>query len=202
MRRQKFFNHREQLGVLGDLDESLEASGIIDCDLADHLAVERDAGLDEPGDELRVAQALGARSGVDAGDPELTEVTLLELAMLSGKAHCAIDSLRSSTEEFGARSVETLGKFQAAATTLAGSRCICNSHCILPPSVLKHTLHRLGDALIGHRDTAQITLARPGFIAVEVSLAALRAHDFTRGRRFHALDGALLCFHLRHFMIP
>ena len=193
---------RGRSGVLGDLNERLEAGGILNGDLADHLAVERHAGLDETGHELRVADALGAGSRVDAGDPELTEVALLELAVLGRKAHRAVDGLGSRTEKFGTRSIKALRQFKAAAAAFAGSGCISNTHCILPPSVLKHTLHRFGDALIGHRDTAQITLARPGFVAVEVSLAALRAHNLTRGRRFHALGGALFGFHLRHFAVP
>ena len=59
------------LGVLRDLDDRLEARGILNRDLAEHLAVEHDAGLGETRDELRVADTLGAGGGVDAGDPKL-----------------------------------------------------------------------------------------------------------------------------------
>ena len=93
------FLETPQSGVLGDLDERLEALGIVDRDLAQHLAVQRDARLGETGDELGVADPLGARRRVDAGDPELAEVALLELAVDRRKAHGAIDGLRRGPEE-------------------------------------------------------------------------------------------------------
>ena len=65
------FGQNALSGVLRDLDERLEALGIVNRDLAKALAVKRHAGLDETRDELRVADSLGAGSRIDAGNPEL-----------------------------------------------------------------------------------------------------------------------------------
>src|SRR5574344_376988 len=118
-------------GLLRDFDEVLEAGGIVDRDLAEHLAVEGHARLDEAGDELRVADAFGAGRRVDTGDPELTEVALLQLAVLGRKAHRAIDGLRRDAEQLGTGSVEAFCQLKAAAAAFAGSGSMGNTHCLL-----------------------------------------------------------------------
>ena len=124
---------RRPLGLLRDFDDLLEARRILDRDLAEHLAVQRHARLDEAGDELAVAQALGAGRRVDAGDPEVAEITLLQLAVDGRQALGAIDGLRRGAEEFRTGAPETLGKGQAAAAAFAGSRCIRGSQFLCPP---------------------------------------------------------------------
>ncbi len=56
----------------------------MDSEFAQYLAVESDLLHFESLDELRVANTLGAQSGVDAHDPEAAEVTLLQLAVAVG----------------------------------------------------------------------------------------------------------------------
>ena len=113
------------LRLLGEIDERLEAGGIVDGDLGKHLAVQDHASVDEPSDELGVADALRAGRRIDAGDPELTEVALLELAVDRRQATRAIDSLGGLTEVLAARTAEALGELKAAAAAFTGSRCVC-----------------------------------------------------------------------------
>src|SRR5579875_2821330 len=62
--------------LAGALRETSEGVGVADGDVGEHLAVELDAGEREAVHELRVAHAVLARGGVDAGDPQAAEVAL------------------------------------------------------------------------------------------------------------------------------
>ena len=112
------------LGLGCERDESLEAGRVVDRDFGKHLAVQHHACVDEASHELGVADALCTGGGADASNPELTEVTLLQLAVDRRKAAGAIDGLSRLTEILAARTAETLGEFQAAATAFAGSGCV------------------------------------------------------------------------------
>ena len=106
-----FFCQTTVLGFLRELDESLETSGIVDCDLGEHLAVQHHAGIDETSHKLGIADTLCAGCGADASDPKLTEVALLQLAVDRRKATGTINGLSSLTEIFAARTAKTLGEF-------------------------------------------------------------------------------------------
>src|SRR5271154_2367036 len=62
--------------LAGDLGETSERVGVAHGDVGEHLAIELDAGQGQAVHELRVAHAVDARSGVDAGDPQPAEVAL------------------------------------------------------------------------------------------------------------------------------
>src|SRR5690606_33864223 len=53
-----------------------EGFGVADGEVGDHLAVELDAGGAPARDEAAVAEAVDARGGLDAHDPEAPEVAL------------------------------------------------------------------------------------------------------------------------------
>src|SRR3954465_4209550 len=63
-------------GLSGALGKSAEGLGIAHGDVGQHLAVQLDTRQLQAVDERRVRHPLGARGGVDAGDPEPAEVTL------------------------------------------------------------------------------------------------------------------------------
>ena len=65
--------------LLGGLDQSVEAGGIVDSHFRQHLAVQLDASLLQAVHEAGVVHALSANSVVDAGDPQVAELTLLLL---------------------------------------------------------------------------------------------------------------------------
>lgn len=106
------------LGILREVDERLETHRILNRDFAEHLTVERHTSLDEAGNELAVAQTFSTGCRIDAGNPKVTEVTLLQLAMSSRQTLGAVDRLGSGAEKFGTSTAETLGEFQTVATTL------------------------------------------------------------------------------------
>src|SRR5699024_2860257 len=61
---------------LGDLDQVREGGRVVDGELGEHATVDLDTGGLEALDETVVGHAVGAGAGVDALDPEATEVTL------------------------------------------------------------------------------------------------------------------------------
>src|SRR3954447_5920258 len=65
-------------GALGKASERL---GVADGDVREDLAVHLDLGEAQAVHELAVGEALTARGGVDAGDPEAAEVALAVAAV-------------------------------------------------------------------------------------------------------------------------
>ena len=62
------------LGLLGDRAES---GHVVHGEIRQHLAVDFDAGLHQAVDDAAVAQAVDARRGIDARDPQGAELALL-----------------------------------------------------------------------------------------------------------------------------
>src|SRR5205823_13461329 len=79
-----------RFGALCDRTERLR---IADGELREHLAVEVDLRLAQPGNELVVRQPVLARGRVDADDPEPPEVPLLVLAVAVGVDERVLDLL-------------------------------------------------------------------------------------------------------------
>ena len=69
---------RRQRG-LGLFDDRLECSRFADCEIGQHLAVDRHAGLGQPGDKPAVVQAERAHRRVQALDPQARNVRLRRL---------------------------------------------------------------------------------------------------------------------------
>src|SRR5678816_1467166 len=67
-----------------------ERFGVVHREVGQHLPVHLDAGLLEPRHEAAVAQAVQARRGIDAGDPEGAEVALLLAPVAVRIAHPAL----------------------------------------------------------------------------------------------------------------
>src|SRR3954449_8432411 len=68
-------------GLPGCLGESAEGLGVAHGHVGQNLAVQLDSGQLEPVHELRVAHAVELGGGVDAGDPQATEVALAVAAV-------------------------------------------------------------------------------------------------------------------------
>src|SRR3954469_10203689 len=71
-------------GLPGCLGESAERLGVAHGDVSQHLAVQLDTGQLETVHELRVAHAVELGGGIDAGDPQATEVALAVAAVTVG----------------------------------------------------------------------------------------------------------------------
>src|SRR3954453_11696770 len=67
---------RWPLPGLGDLSDAGKRSRIADRDVGQDLAIESDACLLEPGDQLAVGQAIRSGSGVQADDPQRAHLAL------------------------------------------------------------------------------------------------------------------------------
>src|SRR5690606_25923056 len=103
---------------------------VVHGDVRQHLAVQGDAGLQQAVDEAAVAQAVGAGSRVDAGDPQRTEVALLLLAADVGVLLRLDDRLLGDAEDLAAGVVVTLGLAQDLLVTAARLHATLDScHC-------------------------------------------------------------------------
>src|SRR5690606_39049224 len=92
---------------------------VVHGDVRQHLAVQGDAGLGQAVHEAAVAQAVHARGGVDAGDPQRTEVALLLLAADVGVLQGLGDGLLGNAEDLAARVVVTRGLLEDLLVTAA-----------------------------------------------------------------------------------
>jgi len=70
--------------LLGHRGQLLEGFRIADGQLGQELAIDIHVGFLEPADEHAVGKTMLARRGIDAGDPQLTEIALLPPAVLVG----------------------------------------------------------------------------------------------------------------------
>src|SRR5690606_6967255 len=70
-------------------DQGLEGLGLVDGEIGEHLAVHLDASLAEAVDKSTIGQAVLAGRGIDALDPERTEITLpgTTVTIEIGRAH-------------------------------------------------------------------------------------------------------------------
>ena len=75
-----YLRYNSRLRLLGDVAQGGERHGIVDRHLGEHLAVDLDAGDLQTMHEAGVIHAVGLAGGGDAGDPQLTEVPLLQAA--------------------------------------------------------------------------------------------------------------------------
>ena len=99
-----------ELGTLDLVDEGGEAFLVEDGHVGKDLAVETDAGLLEAVHEHGVGHAVGASAGIDTGDPQTAERTLLVTAVTIGILTGAHDSLLGNTVDVIAAEAEALGK--------------------------------------------------------------------------------------------
>src|SRR6478672_8151695 len=95
--------------------------GVVHGDVRQHLAVQGDAGLHQAVHEAAVADAVDARGGVDARDPQRTELALALLAADVGVLQGLRHRLLGDAEDLAAGVVVALGLLQdflVAATRL------------------------------------------------------------------------------------
>src|ERR1700716_4552753 len=83
-------NLRRQRG-LGLFSDRLERRRLVDGEIRQHLAVDRDARLGEAVDKDAVGHAERTHGGVEALDPQCAEGTLLALAIAEGVLRGLLD---------------------------------------------------------------------------------------------------------------
>lgn len=99
-----------ELGTLDLVDEGGKAFLVEDGHVGKDLAVETDAGLLEAVHEHGVGHAVGTGAGIDTGDPQTAERTLLIAAVTVSILTGAHNSLLGNAVDVVAAEAETLGK--------------------------------------------------------------------------------------------
>src|SRR5262249_48094689 len=99
-------------GALRAGDERLERVGVAHGDVGQHFAVDGRAGGLQSRHQLRVRNAVQARGGVDAGNPQLAEVTLAILAAGEREVQAALDLLLGDAVTARLHPVVALGELQ------------------------------------------------------------------------------------------
>src|SRR6266568_2292960 len=94
------------------VDQRGERAGVANGDVGQHLAVDRRAGGLESGHQLRIRDAVQARRGVDAGDPEPAEITLAILASGEGRVERLVHRLLGDAVTARLHPVVALGELQ------------------------------------------------------------------------------------------
>jgi len=103
-------NRLLQLG-LGGIDNSRKAGRVIYREISHDLTIERDFGLFETVNKPAVGETIIPRCGIDSGDPESTEIPLLDAPVTISVIERTVDCFRSRTEQFTSCATVTLGEF-------------------------------------------------------------------------------------------
>jgi hypothetical protein len=135
----------------------LERLGLAHGEVGEDLAVDLDAGLAQAVHEARVAgvaQALLARGGVDAADPQAPEVVLLVAAVAVLVVGGVEQRLLGDADALAAQAPEALGALQDLLVSGAADRPGLGSRHGWPPSVVRQQAldalgFRLGEDEVG-----------------------------------------------------
>ena len=93
---------RDTLCHVGCLHHYLEGIRVHNSQVGQHLAVHLDPSLVQPADQLAVGRAVLASGGVDAGDPEGSEVALLLSTVAIGVLAGAGDGVGRGADQLAA----------------------------------------------------------------------------------------------------
>src|SRR5689334_2909539 len=97
------------IGVPRQLREPAKGVGVVDREIGQHLSIDVDAGCAEAGHEPAVAHPLAASRGVDPGDPQGAELTLLFAPVPVGVPHGTLRGLLGGLVELAPATPSTLG---------------------------------------------------------------------------------------------
>ncbi len=113
--------------VLGFGDQAGKGDLVADGEVGQDLAVELDVGGVQTLDEAAVADAVGARGGVQTNDPDGAEVALLLAAGTEGVEPGVMDGFFRVAEELGFVTEVTFGVTEDLLPAFAGSGGICGT---------------------------------------------------------------------------
>src|SRR6185312_1559579 len=202
-------NSSSQLGL--DLLHDVGKSGLVmHRDVSQHFAVDFDRGLLQAVGELAVGQAAFTRSGVDTGDPELTEHPLAGTAIPVGILPGLHHRFFGDAEDIAAAAAETLGKGQnffvagSGRDTTFDARHVCTpcSSCELNASAWQHLCHVTHVGLMHCCCTPQMAFVLGGLLGQDMTLEGLAALDGATGTNTETLFRAALGLHFGHVNAP
>src|SRR5712672_1539332 len=211
---QRLRNLRRQRG-LGLFGNRLERRRLVNGEIGQNLAVDRDARLGQAVDEDAVGHAEGTNRGIEALDPQRAESALLALAVAEGVLPGLLDRGLGGTDGVLAAAVKTLGGLvdflvlgvrghTAFDARHDGSPLISRMGDGLPRErgsakwdrVLRSGVRQeifLDVVAVGleqHAGAAELTNLLLGPLDHAVALAALGGHHFAGGSHLEALFGA------------
>src|SRR5882757_6904922 len=219
--------HIARQRLLRDLDERREGVRVVHGQLGEDLAVDLDVGGLQTLDEAVVRDAVGAGSGVDPLDPELTEVALALLAVVVVVDQGVGDLLLGLAVQTRALATVTTGLLEDRPALLVGVDCPLDAcHLITPsrgprcysrdpktngiptrdgaprsgalPSLAEKLLDLL-DVRLGHLDGAgQGTRLAGRLVLEQVALAGALAQHLAGARDLEALARSAVRLVLRH----
>ncbi len=100
--------------VFGAGDDDAEGFRLVHGQIGEDLAVERDVGGGQPGDEAAVKDVVLLAGGTDALNPEAAKGTLAGLAVTRGVLLGLVDGVLGVAVELGAVRAKAFGAFQHA----------------------------------------------------------------------------------------
>src|SRR5262245_404916 len=186
-------------GGLGLFDQGLKCRRLPRREIGHHLAVDLDAGLQDAVHELRVGEAVLARGGVDALDPQAAEGALLVAPVAIGVLQALLDLLDADAERHLGAAAIALGKLEDLLVAGVGGHAPLDA-CHGLPRVREEVA--LDDARVGLRHRRHAGVLAQKAVAPLAHAVAL-AHDpvlhLAGGREAKTLLGPALGLHLGHF---
>ncbi len=107
--------------VLGDFNQLIKRCGVLRGDVGQNFSVERAFRGFEAFHESAVSQTGGARRGVNADLPEITEIAFLGAAVAIGVLTAMVNGVAGVAIQFGTFETEAFGRRQHPFATFAGS---------------------------------------------------------------------------------
>src|SRR5471030_374549 len=118
--------------LTGVLDDRRKTGCVTHGDVGQDLPVQQRPGGLEPGDQLRIGDSVHARGGVDARDPERSELALAILPAGEGEVETSLDLLPGDPVTARLHPVVALGQLQDLdAAVLPLTTSLDSRHCSL-----------------------------------------------------------------------
>src|SRR5581483_10279521 len=196
-----FFSSSAELRLR--LARELRERGLVgDREVGEDLAVDVDRGLLQAVHERGVREAVLAHGGVDARDPQRTELALSLAAVAVGVLPRLHHRFLGDGEDVAAPAAEALGLVEDLLVLgLRGDAAFYSGHGVS----LRVGQHRAHALLVGGMDVlraAQVALVLGRLLGEDVALVRLGALDAAAGPDLQALGGAAFGLHLGHCLTP
>ena len=189
---------------LRGLNEGGEGLRVVDGELGEHLAVDRDAALLEAIHEFGIADVVETAGRVDAADPELTEVALDQAAGDVSVAIGVEDLLFGGLEEKMLRTEVTFRFLKDSLPAGTGNGATFNSsHGVSFLLLLRDDqADSLVVRLVDEASLAELSLLFVGFVRGEVAFVGMLPLDLAGASHFDALHQSAFRLHFGHSLSP
>jgi hypothetical protein len=188
---------RGGLGLLGDLAERRD---VVDRDVGQGLAVQLDVRLQQAVHEAAVAQAVHAGRGVDAHDPQRTELALALLAADVRVLRGLRDRLLGDAIDLATGGVIALRGMEGALVARAcGDTTFDSSHGSVSSGVGKQAIEAAGIFRTGMVGPAEIALTLGRLLGEDVAAVRVAALVLAGSGLPEALGGSAVGLDLGHW---